>query len=157
MSDDQVTSPEDCLNHCRRSLTKQEYLLAIETIKLYGLNKLLNFLKGKWIDGEATKRKLNDVGRIAMIMDEGLGFLRAWLDRESAMPERASMIGMMIAERARRQYKVPLELALGHLIAEADEETIAMALTAGRSLREEQREERRSSLRLVHSSTGVKE
>jgi len=144
--------PEDCLRHCRRSMTAHEYELALLMIKSYGLAKSLDVINGSWIREIAADQGIQGQAQTVMIMREGLNILYAWLDKEFLVEDRTDAIGMIIAQQVWEHYKVPLRLVLGHLISEADEQTIDAALSSGRAAREKPESERKNFLRLVHSA-----
>jgi hypothetical protein len=154
MSDDiNAEYPEGCLEHSRNAMTKLEYDLAVLKIKLYGFRMIQEYAQGGWVDQEAAALKVDTAeGRIAMIIGEGLNMLYSWLDKEPGIVDRSDLIGLMIAREAWKHYNVSLELALGHLISNTDEKTVAMALKTGRAAREKPQEERRNFLRLVYTA-----
>jgi hypothetical protein len=179
MSDD-PTSVEDCLHHCRGSLTREQYELALRLIKLHALKlkvdaleqaqrALLDYTEGGWIN--AAEHKLDDRGRLAMIANATVEQFATWLKKVPRIePDHDLFVWALLESQLRQRLgEVSLLPAIGHLLEHADRdtlqkilgllvkkldaETVARWVAAGGDLREEDLRNRRATIRLVSDAT----
>ena len=155
----EIQNPYDCIERVVHKLPPDEVRAVLDAINYYTASKELEALKeffaGTWIELAAVKRGLDEEGRVALAVHEGLRAVLGWLDKEPLLAEEgrkqgvALGVALVLAREAMKHFEVPLPLFLAHFIATADEATVATALESGRALRDNDRAERRAALRLV--------